>query len=512
MFNNVALDVFIGLVFVFLLYSLLATIIQEMIATRLALRAKVLEKAIIRMLEDIQTDNRRPFGDRIDGSLHLLGLKNLLKKGKIAPWFYAHPLIKYFGEDNYYSKPAYLDASNFSKVIIDLLKDFNLPESQTVQSIHNSIMNGIIHKLPINISNVKSDKLNPAIKVLRDQNASLPGPNVLATETVLLNANTALFIRSLWQDSGADLNVFRSKLENWFNDTMDRATGWYKKYTRMVLLIIGVIVAYVFNVDSIAIHRILSTNKVAREQLVQMAIANKDNLNPDKFKSSNDSILNVTYKMVAKDASDANDILGLGTSWKDSCKICKIKLGCQEKKTAAKIKLDSLIKVKTHLGALLLEADIIIKEKQFIDSLLMANHFADTSLPVKLRLNMLTIKSRVNDSLMKLYPTQGLSEIDPLNTLLTRCPLIQDSKVFQYSPNQKGGMETLLGWLITALAITLGAPFWFDLLSKVIKLRGTGPVATPGDDNTQKTKYTTTSPASAINVTVNPNPGEEAVG
>jgi hypothetical protein len=32
----------------------------------------------------------------------------------------------------------------------------------------------------------------------------------------------------------------------------------------------------------------------------------------------------------------------------------------------------------------------------------------------------------------------------------------------------------ILGWFITALAISLGAPFWFDLLNKVMKLRGTG--------------------------------------
>ena len=31
------------------------------------------------------------------------------------------------------------------------------------------------------------------------------------------------------------------------------------------------------------------------------------------------------------------------------------------------------------------------------------------------------------------------------------------------------------GWLITAVAATLGAPFWFDLLSKLVKLRGSGP-------------------------------------
>ena len=33
---------------------------------------------------------------------------------------------------------------------------------------------------------------------------------------------------------------------------------------------------------------------------------------------------------------------------------------------------------------------------------------------------------------------------------------------------------TLIGWILTAMAISLGAPFWFDLLNKVMKLRGTG--------------------------------------
>lgn len=38
----------------------------------------------------------------------------------------------------------------------------------------------------------------------------------------------------------------------------------------------------------------------------------------------------------------------------------------------------------------------------------------------------------------------------------------------------------LLGWLITAFAISLGAPFWFDLLNKFVSIRSsTKPVATP---------------------------------
>jgi hypothetical protein len=31
-----------------------------------------------------------------------------------------------------------------------------------------------------------------------------------------------------------------------------------------------------------------------------------------------------------------------------------------------------------------------------------------------------------------------------------------------------------LGWLLTALAISLGAPFWFDILNKVVSIRAAG--------------------------------------
>ena len=33
--------------------------------------------------------------------------------------------------------------------------------------------------------------------------------------------------------------------------------------------------------------------------------------------------------------------------------------------------------------------------------------------------------------------------------------------------------STILGWMLTALAVSLGAPFWFDLLNKVMVIRST---------------------------------------
>jgi hypothetical protein len=38
-------------------------------------------------------------------------------------------------------------------------------------------------------------------------------------------------------------------------------------------------------------------------------------------------------------------------------------------------------------------------------------------------------------------------------------------------------LSKLLGLLVTTFALTLGAPFWFDLLGKVAHLRGSGPPA-----------------------------------
>jgi hypothetical protein len=35
-----------------------------------------------------------------------------------------------------------------------------------------------------------------------------------------------------------------------------------------------------------------------------------------------------------------------------------------------------------------------------------------------------------------------------------------------------GWITKLIGWLLTGVAVTLGAPFWFDLLKKLISIKG----------------------------------------
>jgi hypothetical protein len=49
------------------------------------------------------------------------------------------------------------------------------------------------------------------------------------------------------------------------------------------------------------------------------------------------------------------------------------------------------------------------------------------------------------------------------------------------APSGWGILGKIGGLLVTAFALALGAPFWFDLLSKVARLRGSGPPAPPAE-------------------------------
>jgi hypothetical protein len=68
-----------------------------------------------------------------------------------------------------------------------------------------------------------------------------------------------------------------------------------------------------------------------------------------------------------------------------------------------------------------------------------------------------------------------------------------------------------IGFLLLGLAVCLGAPFWFDLLNKIVNLRAAGKKegATTGDGGSNGKK----TDAQPVIVQVNNKPGtEEAVG
>jgi hypothetical protein len=401
MFNNIPLDIFIGLTFVFLLYSLLATILQEIISQLFGLRSRMLLKAIRRMLEDQKKETGITL---INGGIEII--LNLIRffspffdsDKKLIKTFYEYPSIKYLGESSWHSKPAYMDASNFSQTLIYMLR------GQTYDGTNQQM---ILIKTALFVSQKAEDYSGTKITIGKE---------------------TLSHLQKIYFDSNGDIDRFRALLEKWYNDTMQRASGWYKRQTQLILFLSGWLLAFSFNVDTISIYNILAKDKTARDNLVQLAISaspkydsivsktelhtgfKKDTvvrtIDKTNYISRNDTVLNGTKKIILEDMDKAGSIVAFGWPDKDSCKVC-----------------DSL------------------------KSILVATKASDS--PNIKHLNALI------QYYNKYYKCNGI----PYQTTSTRW----------------------IGWLLTALAISLGAPFWFDLLSKFIQLRGTGTKPPPPD-------------------------------
>jgi hypothetical protein len=70
---------------------------------------------------------------------------------------------------------------------------------------------------------------------------------------------------------GPSVQAVKLAIEKWYNDTMDRVTGWYKRRTQACLLMIGLVIALGGNVDTIGVALWLWQGDVARQTIVSAA-------------------------------------------------------------------------------------------------------------------------------------------------------------------------------------------------------------------------------------------------
>jgi hypothetical protein len=419
MFNSGVLNIVIGLVFIFLLYSLLATIIQEIIATWLGLRAKVLQQGISRMLDDdlvkmdlaekIRKRIPKKYSDKIITKLQSASVdvtkKDPLKpkrnfvydaiikilkeptdkddpENEISAAFYGHPLIKYLGTKNSGKKPSYLTAQNFSKVVIDLLRG---KEYKPGDDLHGRI-NDSIKETVIQWGAVKKIK-----------------------------TNTGDYLQSLWADAQGDVEKFRGFLEQWFDDTMERTTGWYKKKTQLILFFIGLTLAIMFNIDTISITKKLSHNPELAAQLANNASVYVEN--------HKELLQQVQAESNAPIDNNGKSLSPIGAKQDSTRKISD---------SVARVKWDSIVK----------------RSDQLVDS---ANAL---------------IQNQIKD-VNQLLGLGWKGDCKHKN-----CNVCVYCNFHWWS---------IIGWLITALAVSLGASFWFDLLNKLMKLRSSVATSTPDD-------------------------------
>ena len=321
MLGTQILDVAIGLIFIFLLLSLVVTAFNELVAAWLKRRSKNLRSGIVRLLGD----------------------------EKLAQSVYDHPLITSLSQSST-RMPSYIPSRTFVLAVLDGLTKVGSPPPANAQDVEAALA-----KLP-------------------------PEQQGLATAlTVLLH------------DAGGNMDEFKKGLEQWFDNSMERVSGWYKRQTQWILLAMAVGVTIWANADAIAL-----ANTLYRDPTVRSALAAQAE--------------NYAKQQAAQDqpASTAH-VDGPPPPPADPP-------SAEEEFDAASTKFDASV------GAI-----------------------RGLTIP-------LGWKAPTN--------TDSNDKRDPLPWSPTAIELT----VIRHG----------LGWLLTALAISLGAPFWFDMLNKVVSIRAAG--------------------------------------
>lgn len=231
------LDVVIGVVFVFLLVSTICSAIREGLESMLKTRAAYLERGIRELLNDR------------DGK----GLTKTL---------FDHPLISGLFLGNY--EPKALNGSSPSV----LASGRNLPSYIPAANFALALLDVALRGSKTDVVSSDPASVPMTVQSIRDRVANLGNP---AIQRVLL---TAL------DTSRGDLEAARRSLEDWFNGSMDRISGWYRRSTQWIVLVIALAVTGGMNIDTIAIADYLYRNDAARTAIVEKAQETADNGKP----------------------------------------------------------------------------------------------------------------------------------------------------------------------------------------------------------------------------------------
>lgn len=203
-----ALEVAIGLALTYLLLALISTTITEWFTRVMNARGKTLVQGISQLLGE-------------DGA----------REGSLTKALLDHPLIKPLAQKKRagYRKPSYIPPGLFAKALADLLT--RQPQAATEEQKEAA-------------TPTATSELHRALEALR-----------VAPQQLSVAAGQV------------DLQA----IEVWYNQQMERVSGWYKRHTQSVVLIIAVTLTLITNANTVALVQRLWTDAPLREAVVASA-------------------------------------------------------------------------------------------------------------------------------------------------------------------------------------------------------------------------------------------------
>ncbi|HEU5165248.1 MAG TPA: hypothetical protein VFU29_06900 [Chitinophagaceae bacterium] len=203
------IQIVISVLVIYLIFSVMVFVIVEWFTMIIRLRGKMLRDALFNLFNDIK--EKKGMGERL----------------------YNHPQIEKLMRDH--KLPSYIPATNVTLALIDLIKSEKAPDA---------------NDLP-NEDEKTYQQFKQGLLQLED------GPlKKLLTSITGHSRNLAFLTISI---------------EKWYNEYMDRVTGWYKVHVRNIVLVVSALVTLAFNIDTIHIIKVAATDPKTRERLNLLA-------------------------------------------------------------------------------------------------------------------------------------------------------------------------------------------------------------------------------------------------
>lgn len=165
---------------------------------------------------------------------------------------------------NKQQQPAYIPPSIFSTALIDTLVKTGLNNKLTSAGI--------------------ADPKQRQTEVVRQRAILTPEQMVIVIRQTVTKLPPELrdSLLPLVDKTAPDLDAVRLNIETWFNAKMDRVKGSYKRWTQLILFMIGLAASALLNADSFAVATTLWQNPTLRQAIADQAqqVANAPTATP----------------------------------------------------------------------------------------------------------------------------------------------------------------------------------------------------------------------------------------
>jgi hypothetical protein len=195
--------------------------------------------------------------------------------------FYQHPLIRALAASDAEICPSYIPARKFATALLDLVSGTGKP--------------------------------------LTDVAAVREGLKSLGNESFRTS------LQALLDSAQGDAAALQKNIEQWFDEVMDRTTGWYKRNAQRNAVLLACAITLVVNADTIGVAQMLWTNPTTRAAMVESARARAaseppaDTLPLVEYEDANDATaskpVNVPSSPEEALSPKEKELLGQLTGW-----------------------------------------------------------------------------------------------------------------------------------------------------------------------------------------------------